>query len=129
LALRWFNHFVQLHFDGENQRKIDKLSDKNGNLLQAAHCVYQMSVAELFIGSIDRRYSAPFETTVQSNNFILHESYNDNSLINDIALIRTPAIPINNGKWIQNSTRAPPDLSPSQSTSESFHCHLVPKLV
>jgi hypothetical protein len=57
-----------------------------------------MSAAELFIGSIDRRYAAPFETTVQSSNFILHESYNDNSLINDIALIRTPAIPVNNGE-------------------------------
>lgn len=51
----------------------------------------------MYAGSIQRP-NAPHSQRVTGANLIIHAQYNDNSLVNDVALMRTSAIPLNGSK-------------------------------
>jgi len=61
-------------------------------VLTAAHCTYGGSFVWVFIGSINRQYEAPLEVLVSGVNIIQHAGYDDDTIDNDISLLRVPAI-------------------------------------
>ncbi|KAH8301985.1 hypothetical protein KR044_001481, partial [Drosophila immigrans] len=60
-------------------------------ILTAAHCTHKAKSVTIFYGST-KHLQGEFSHKVNSVNFYQHEHYNDDTLENDIVLIRTPHV-------------------------------------
>ncbi|KAH8301984.1 hypothetical protein KR044_001480, partial [Drosophila immigrans] len=60
-------------------------------ILTAAHCTHEAKSVTIFYGST-KLQQGEFSHEVNADDFIQHEHYNDDTLENDIALIRTPHV-------------------------------------
>ena len=60
-------------------------------VLTAAHCTIGVKKATVYLGATERT-SAEVTYTVTADDIIIHAAYNDNTLKNDISLIRIPSV-------------------------------------
>ena len=70
-----------IYFMSNNGKSCSGVLVSNRAALTAAHCVYKAKVEEIYVGKVD-----PF-MKLKVSNTIVHDKYNDKSLVNDIALI------------------------------------------
>ncbi|XP_060651552.1 serine protease 1-like [Drosophila nasuta] len=63
----------------------------NNWILTAAHCTHNAVSVQIFYGTTEK-WKSQISHNVSSDNIIEHELYNDFTLLNDIALIRTPRV-------------------------------------
>ncbi|XP_034109750.1 serine protease 1-like [Drosophila albomicans] len=63
----------------------------NNWILTAAHCTHNAEWVQIFYGTTEE-WKSQISNVVRPDNIIEHELYNDFTLLNDIALIRTPRV-------------------------------------
>ena len=62
-------------------------------ILTAAHCTINAVSVTVYLGSIQRYYGSAY--TVSRQNIIIHHNYNGYDQLNDISLIKIPAVSLN----------------------------------